>query len=70
MNMDVAPDRTDCLHRAPDATELRRCKSCLGNVRVKVFPCAIHGTCTTGKRIPRTHFCGSCNQFVEAGRVP
>ena len=40
----------DCTHRG-DELRMEQCKTCQGNVRVKVFACAVHGECTLAKQV-------------------
>ena len=40
----------NCEHRG-EFLRLHDCKSCAGNVRIKVFGCAIHRECTIEKQV-------------------
>ena len=49
----LAPQRVSltCIHLREPTGETVGCQTCKGNVQVKLFSCAVHGTCTLGKRI-------------------
>lgn len=52
--------RVPCIHKG-DQIDSVPCKSCVGNVNVKVFACAVHGRCTVARRVHRdTPVCANC----------
>lgn len=55
--------RVACVHRG-EATGLRKCPSCKGSVKVKIFACAIHGECTLAKPLEGVACCGGCKDFT------
>jgi hypothetical protein len=48
-----------CVHLGPATGELRDCASCQGNVRSKLFACAVHGDCTLKDCQP-----GRCRDYL------
>ena len=52
--------RSDCKHLGPEQG-LRRCGSCKGNVRQRVFACAVHGTTTLLD-------CKACPDYKPGGK--
>jgi hypothetical protein len=51
-------DVTLCVHRGREARQVG-CETCGGNVRVKVFACAVHGECSIEKPVG-VQVCRSC----------
>jgi len=51
--------RGPCVHRR-DETRRESCQTCQGNVRLKVFGCALHGECTLEKPLPGLSCCAVC----------
>lgn len=55
-----------CIHRGEITGETVGCKTCGGNVQLKLFACAIYGTCTVGKRVANHACCDStCTYRVD-----
>lgn len=54
-----------CLYRGLPVGDPVRCGACQGNVRIQLFACAMHGTCSTRKAVGRQQTCSKC-----ADRVP
>ena len=42
------------------------CPTCNGKVRLKLFACAAHGQCTTGKRVAGVACCVGCGEYAAA----
>lgn len=54
-----------CLNLGLPTGEAVKCQSCKGNVSVNLFHCAVHGTCTLGKRLPGLGCCDTdCHERV------
>lgn len=51
-----------CTNLGEFSEEFTQCKTCRGNVQVKVFPCKIHGKCTL-KKVEGIQCCVSCSDF-------
>jgi sugar lactone lactonase YvrE len=47
----------------PATGEMVECETCAGKVRLKVMACAVHGSCTTGKRVDGIACCGGCVDY-------
>ncbi len=47
----------ECHHRGEPTGETVACKTCRGNVQMKVFACSKHGRCTLGKSVEGVHRC-------------
>ena len=59
------PERGQCLHLGPVTGEEVPCKTCGGNVRVKLHACAVYGKCTTHKPVPNVACClPDCKSFT------
>ena len=54
-----------CIHRGAEHSRLERCETCCGNVRLKIFPCAIHGECSLDQGASVT--CCPCEDYEAAG---
>ena len=54
-----------CEHRG-DVLRSEPCKSCCGNVQVKVYECAVHGECQMGSRLVGVRSCAGC---LDSGPV-
>ncbi len=52
----------DCRFRGPPTGEEIGCRSCGGSVRLKVFECSVHGSCTIGKKTDGRACCKGCGQ--------
>lgn len=49
-----------CSHLGPATGDTVKCPSCRGHVELKLFACAVHGTCTQGKKAPGVASCLGC----------
>lgn len=54
-----------CVHRG-DQVRTQQCKTCSGNVSIKVFACALHGECELANKLKDVKRCGSCGDFQSA----
>jgi hypothetical protein len=54
----------DCRHRGAELRQVE-CASCGGNVRIKVFACALFGECTLGKPLPGVPTCEACSRYED-----
>jgi hypothetical protein len=52
-----------CRHRGAEQRE-ERCPNCRGFVRVKVFACALHGTCTVARSLDGIVCCVTCSDYA------
>lgn len=60
-------DRTrPCIYLGVETGELRQCKSCGGNVSLKVLSCKVYGKCTVAKQQDDLACCKSCNSYVAS----
>ena len=59
----------ECCFRGPPTGETEQCKTCSGNVRVKLFGCEKFDKCTLGKTIPGVACCSGCTA-KQAARKP
>ncbi len=50
----------DCPHRGAPTGETVPCKSCRGTVQLKVLACAVHGSCTVGRKVDGHACCQGC----------
>jgi hypothetical protein len=61
-----APNRTktpitECSARGEPTGETVPCRTCRGEIRLKVFACSKHGRCTLGnKAVDGVHLCDGC----------
>lgn len=55
-----APPGQACAHRGGPTGETVLCPSCAGSVRLKMFACAVHGTCTVSRRAVGVACCVEC----------
>lgn len=66
----LAPGRTQrtasCRHLGGDTGAMIECPSCAGSVRVKMFECAIHRSCTLAKPVPGVACCQGCPDFAPS----
>ncbi len=58
-----------CVHRSEIETGVELCESCQGHTEIKIFKCAIYGTCTLGRQLPDHHCCHpaggkTCSDYV------
>lgn len=58
------PNHEPCVHLG-DLRGTVKCKSCKGNVNVKVFECEVHRTCTMSKKLEDTMMC-PCEEYEVA----
>lgn len=56
-------DYSSCQHRGPQL-RVDECPTCNGNVKVKVFACAVHVECELANKINGVKFCGACRDFA------
>lgn len=56
----VAVPLAPCAHRGAPTGETVLCPTCRGRVALKVFACAVHGTCLTAKKVPGRWCCKRC----------
>ena len=55
--------RAGCAHRG-DVLRTETCRTCGGNVRVKVLACTVHGACTVTNKLPGLTWClGRCDAW-------
>ena len=54
--------KADCIHRKNVISE-RECQTCSGNVRIKVFSCELHNSCTVRKPIEDLPCCITCEDY-------
>lgn len=62
----VGPPRLPCRHLGPSTGETVECPTCSGRVQLKLFACAVHGTCTPGKAAPGVANCLGCDSYTPA----
>lgn len=58
--------RGPCAYLGKPTGELQECQTCIGRVSLKVFECAVHGTCTLGKPVEGRGCCRGCNEYEAA----
>jgi hypothetical protein len=51
-----------CIHRG-EARREKQCPTCRGQVRLKVFACALHGECTVARAAGGLACCASCLDY-------
>jgi hypothetical protein len=54
--------RPPCRHRGP-VVGTRECKACQGHVRLKLFGCGLHGSCTTTRSWEGAACCARCEEY-------
>lgn len=54
------PVLSSCPHRSAAPVGEEQCRTCGGNVRVKVYGCEVFGTCTLGKKAGAHAVCQGC----------
>jgi SAM-dependent methyltransferase len=62
--------RRRCRHRGDETGDRVQCPTCRGRVQLKVFSCAIHGTCVLEKPNGSVRDCASCADHEPGGAVP
>lgn len=60
----TASDSQPCIHRGEENGRIE-CPSCSGMVQVKTFDCAVHGSCTLGKRLDEMACCVGCGDYSD-----
>ncbi len=61
-----SPPKAACVNLGMPTGEMRTCETCKGKVALKVFRCAIHGTCTVGKKVDGLACCANCGDYRES----
>lgn len=56
-----------CRFRGGPTGDTVSCPTCRGRVELKVFACAVHGTCTPGKAAPGVACCRGCPDREPTG---
>jgi len=56
------PRTAACRHRGTEQGQAD-CPSCRGTVRVKVFACTLHASCTLARVVPGHACCESCKDY-------
>lgn len=56
------PKAAKCKYRGSHIRE-EECKACRGHVRIKIFACEIHQTCSIAKPIAGAHCCAECTEY-------
>lgn len=54
-----------CAHLG-ETVRQEKCSTCCGNVRLKVFACALHGECTINTAIKDVACCSDCGDYATA----
>ena len=62
----AASSSMECIHRGQEV-RTEQCKSCGGNVQIKVFACALHGTCTLSRKVTGATMCSGCPDRQQSG---
>lgn len=65
-----APVGHRCVHRGDPTGQAVECPSCGGHVRIKLFGCGIHGTCTTERQVAGHGCCAGCPDVATAAFPP
>lgn len=55
--------RSACAHLGPETGGAVECPTCAGTVRLKLMACAVHGQCTTAKRVEGVACCAGCPDY-------
>jgi hypothetical protein len=61
--------RDACIHLG-DKVGTHECETCQGSVKIKLYACALHGTCTLGKKLPEIACCAQCGDYTSSRRDP
>ena len=61
------PLASPCVHLGPPTGETIACQSCTGQVKIKLFACAVHGQCSLAKPVGR-QCCAGCESYTPAAR--
>ncbi len=59
---DLIIRKGNCVHFG-EQNGLIDCQSCQGTVKLKTFACAVHETCTLGKRLDGIACCAGCDDY-------
>jgi predicted GH43/DUF377 family glycosyl hydrolase len=54
------PGGGDCAHRGGPTGQTAPCRTCGGRVELKLYACAVHGTCTLGRKVEGHGCCQGC----------
>lgn len=61
------PLRGPCAQLGKSTGATVECPTCNGKVHLKLFACAVHGQCTTGKRVAGVACCDArCGEYATA----
>lgn len=60
------PDATACRHRGAATGDTIQCPACSGTVALKLFACAIHGSCTQSRPVESVACCANCRDRSPA----
>jgi hypothetical protein len=63
-----APRAAACRHRGAAVRE-QQCPPCGGNVRLKVFACALYRECTPATALPGLACCATCPDYDPGGNA-
>jgi hypothetical protein len=58
-----------CIHLGGETGERRNCPTCQGHVEVKLRECALHGQCSTRKKLDNIACCAGCPDRETSRRV-
>lgn len=59
----AAPPTPPCVHLGQPTGETIACQSCTGQVQIKLFTCAVHGSCSLAKPVGRP-CCAGCDSYT------
>lgn len=59
-----------CSHLGQPTGAKELCNTCTGRVELKVFACAVHGTCTVARRVPGQACCNGCKDYLPSTAEP
>jgi hypothetical protein len=54
-----------CVHRSAESTGSEQCQTCQGTVRIKLYGCDIHKSCTIATVLPGYATCQTCKDRCE-----
>lgn len=66
----LAGNPLKCQHLGGPTGETKQCATCRGSVSIKLFSCAVHGTCSLGKPVPGVQTCDGCTDKVLVPAAP
>lgn len=55
--------REPCVYLGPTTGSTIDCPTCAGKVSLKLYACAVHGSCTLGKAVGATACCADCHDY-------